>query len=1308
MSINIEGVTTNRFGQKLPTPYMEKIWIKDGLIQIQMSVYIEGIVGKEDSDVFQDYIRSLRDLKYSVIAVMDGTVVSPESLTDSSTTDPVLTIDDERYEKYGPIEMGSGGTKLFHNLKAKKISVFDIARYTDRDYSGALGSNFSDWTAASALDYMEFTPGGLPGENSTGYLHKPNNSNVLVSAPLHLDEWDREILYKSDGIPVFKYTTTINIVDNKVVPMAANSIQDFITAMATGLETHFVAFTTSVENYPELTRQQLDDVKEKNPEGKFLDLQVSDLCYELVSRDNSIKSDTAMVFKTPAGTVYEGDTLQAIDSIYYGETELNNKQIISIFNSLIGSTTDEDLQDKYDNLAYILTVYGQEVDILPRLNTFRKTFLETSTATAVGRFHEKLEIRLFNTNNAIKRGTRLAKFLNLNPVVVDARSYEPGGSYTLPYINSVDGEPFYNRKYANEFIYTSKAKLGSFALPSGTEWNKEDLEAAYQTVNDAKLLAKENADAAYEVLLHSYHEFLDMIQLQCFVLWDGDAISEYVNDTNNIDLVYTFDVKGGKFRKHHHYEWSDTKHVIEFEPESGWNRFLEKVWAGISVAFSVAFLGVTLGTTLLYDLVTWSGWANTFWRGTGAVINYAEGVINDYVAAVKYGDISSSRVLGDFREGWDGFESRTNLGTDGSHADWVVPPENIADYVDTVQQSYNDIYDISTDGFFGDQDIVINGEAISIQTAADLAYFQIEVEPFDEGLMGSGAAVHSSRMYIPQFPLADIEDLYMGEDKLFTSVADINGEVKEITFKQGMAPSVDKMRSNAVKKIQQALTSVNRNNTRGEAPDKVFDPDGHILIYYSIYVAAYKNYIVSKADFAMLNDLTRELKAAAEIEAEVFYDQYNLYLEGFVFFDYEKALKGTSKLSNIMSVNRIESLFGRELTHSYYNMQQASLTKWHDSSPILTFGGQSEAEAIALSDGYISSLYKQTWLGEITTYFEPAESAIQAPTKFTNWQAPELIQNEQTGVEEIFDDGNDSHGAFMNMSLTQEAFSESEVERRTVYSCFMPRSFKFPNSSAEEQNYRLVAFELVDSAGPFEPATRPDTQGSADTNEHEYGDDYLFTAWQPRNYYTVQIKMQDKSQYLAVTLIQTYEKMLNVDFEKYYELAVEECSYNNSDSMFNKFFVDGIIDAYSESPHDAPWYRAPIVYHTHLDLILNTYGGNKESIKAAALRDAERIHPAIATLEQLFAFRQKIQTFWENYYGPEGQVIKNIELTTIQSFVSEAEKNIVVFGGHDPTSSDYVPGYAATIRNIPNPLNISHLGHESLTGDVVEIDTDLD
>ena len=156
MSININGNNLNRFGQKLPTPYLEKIWVTDNTFKIGLSFYFEGIIGEPEFSLtesvttpFIEYLYSLSDLNFNIVAIVDGKTPDPQHASSWADIRDVKLMDaNDTYEKYGPIDYGPTGTKLFQKLIAQKISIFDIAKYDPHIYGGE-----GSWTELS--DYME-------------------------------------------------------------------------------------------------------------------------------------------------------------------------------------------------------------------------------------------------------------------------------------------------------------------------------------------------------------------------------------------------------------------------------------------------------------------------------------------------------------------------------------------------------------------------------------------------------------------------------------------------------------------------------------------------------------------------------------------------------------------------------------------------------------------------------------------------------------------------------------------------------------------------------------------------------------------------------------------------------------------------------------------------------------------------------------------------------------------------------------------------------------------------------------------------
>ena len=71
MLINLNGNIVNRFGDRFPVPFMEKIKVSDDSIEINLSLYFMKDNADEGDVLWNEYINSLSDLQYSIVMVPD-------------------------------------------------------------------------------------------------------------------------------------------------------------------------------------------------------------------------------------------------------------------------------------------------------------------------------------------------------------------------------------------------------------------------------------------------------------------------------------------------------------------------------------------------------------------------------------------------------------------------------------------------------------------------------------------------------------------------------------------------------------------------------------------------------------------------------------------------------------------------------------------------------------------------------------------------------------------------------------------------------------------------------------------------------------------------------------------------------------------------------------------------------------------------------------------------------------------------------------------------------------------------------------
>ena len=111
--------------------------------------------------------------------------------------------------------------------------------------------------------------------------------------------------------------------------------------------------------------------------------------------------------------------------------------------------------------------------------------------------------------------------------------------------------------------------------------------------------------------------------------------------------------------------------------------------------------------------------------------------------------------------------------------------------------------------------------------------------------------------------------------------------------------------------------------------------------------------------------------------------------------------------------------------------------------------------------------------------------------------------------------------------------------------------------------------------------------------------------------------------------------------KQYLDFAEDFCSYNNIDNRFNDFFKQGVTD-YFERQGFVPWELAPKLYAIHLDLVRDQFSGVASSMSRFAKEQVSLISPNNGTLDVLRNFVEKMEEFYETYYGAAGAIAKTI------------------------------------------------------------------
>ncbi|HAI44982.1 MAG TPA: hypothetical protein DCM40_46345, partial [Maribacter sp.] len=158
------------------------------------------------------------------------------------------------------------------------------------------------------------------------------------------------------------------------------------------------------------------------------------------------------IFINEQGQIYDDDVMQSINGDYHTSGFITRDEIIA---QLVGINADtSDMSEAFvaavDSFNYIIAVYGDTEELLPRLDILRRSYIDKSTATPMGLWYQTLNTTLMRINSLVSKGKLLRRELVTTPVVVDNRNIEEG-SYTQVPEGTYDLE--------RDYIYTGTGAI---------------------------------------------------------------------------------------------------------------------------------------------------------------------------------------------------------------------------------------------------------------------------------------------------------------------------------------------------------------------------------------------------------------------------------------------------------------------------------------------------------------------------------------------------------------------------------------------------------------------------------------------------------------------------------------------------------------------------------------------------------------------------------------------------------------------------------------------------------------------------------
>ncbi len=420
-------------------------------------------------------------------------------------------------------------------------------------------------------------------------------------------------------------------------------------------------------------------------------------------------------------------------------------------------------------------------------------------------------------------------------------------------------------------------------------------------------------------------------------------------------------------------------------------------------------------------------------------------------------------------------------------------------------------------------------------------------------------------------------------------------------------------------------------------------------------------------------------------------DKLNIFINGYFFFDYERALRQSSFISQLLDVNRIDRIFGRDLLASTFKVIRSKVELGR-----LSVAG--EPRYVYTNDGTETNpewgayLYGDEVPGTPSTSYQTGDR-FPGTNESLEFDSGKIIANVITTYDATTQAPYVSEMAFNGAIGTTAAGYEATGHNQGIAHPFVQIMEDIPGSvsasdnellklnSSKEYSYCLLRnFEFV------EPLVIDNMPYRLMANEFQFviADQSAQTLSDPtfQDFLTFEIRVQDNSleiyKYLALHCQEELAKL-----ETYLEAAIEFCSYNNIDGYFNSFFSEHQNNLYAGQIANAPWVKAPLVYKYMLDMLTNYYGGSMPVMQSEALVLSEKVNPETGSLDELLRFVRDMRKLYDNYFGETADAYQAyIGLQNVVAYAPEVSERIY---GSNPAPSPTHGAYknACTVYPLP-------------------------
>ena len=339
---------------------------------------------------------------------------------------------------------------------------------------------------------------------------------------------------------------------------------------------------------------------------------------------------------------------------------------------------------------------------------------------------------------------------------------------------------------------------------------------------------------------------------------------------------------------------------------------------------------------------------------------------------------------------------------------------------------------------------------------------------------------------------------------------------------------------------------------------------------------------------------------------------------GYFFFDYEKFVRRRSFISRYIDVGRLVdfSSQGKEITNASIKLDRITyFNKTYNTQMELKKDRTMPQNPVEYES--FSFFTSRAEDGKLLSYPRAPLSTVLSFDDFFNTTPVAAVRATlPVGAETVT--GIESVGPVVSTATgpkSVDAFSQL-VQRNFNFTNFNDGLLREGITWKDDYRLNLFQYKFFIDDDRFNRATSDAPTGIVRGPTKE---------GHSRDLHTITIKIEDDSYLALIAIIDTYDRIYTNFKKNYYDLALEQCSYNEYSERFNDFFVSAIKEKFPGILN--PWAKMVSMYVQYINMFTNSFEGSYVEMVDFGEKMLNSIRPETGTLDRLVSVNDAFASF---------------------------------------------------------------------------------